>query len=316
MQSLSYAVLEQIVAASVQGVLVLETQGPTARIRYANPAYERVSGYSANELVGDVWNAHWVGSSVDGSRHEALDRLMTRATPGSCSLTCLAKDGSVWQSEVHLSRIGNSGQDASLLLAQHVVNGEEAADDGLEGAAAALVDRARAAGSCGASRRAGPLAAGMLSTHQFMALLGRDLAIARRHERAVTLFLFRITEYEVYQQTFGQLAADACARMIATQILGTFGRAIDLRARLDETSFVVAVHDQPEDHSQRLAKVVADKTARLRLPNPKAHLNRYVAVESAVVRADPWSEDGPALIERARKSLNGAPAEAAMHATA
>ena len=33
--------------------------------------------------------------------------------------------------------------------------------------------------------------------------------------------------------TFGALTAEACARMVGTQILGTFGRAIDLRARLD-----------------------------------------------------------------------------------
>ena len=307
MHSLSYATLEQIVGASVQGILLLETCGQTARIRYANRAYERLSGYCARELAGNAWGAHFAGDSV-GAGHDALERLIARGDTGRFPLACLRKDGSVWCSDVHLSRIGGTGGEASLLLAQHVVSGT-GADDGRATTMAGGDDATIAPAAPPADRsplRAAALAAGMLSTDQFMALLSRDLAIARRHGRDVTLFLFQIIEYDVYRQTFGQLAADACARMVATQILGTFGRSIDLRARLDATSFVVAVHEQPAEHSERLARLVADKTARLSLPNPKGRASRHVELATVFVQADSENDDADALIERARATIGPA----------
>ena len=58
-QSLSYSVLEQIIASSVQGILLVEAVGPSYRIRYANAAYEELSGYPAADLLGHPWSRHF-----------------------------------------------------------------------------------------------------------------------------------------------------------------------------------------------------------------------------------------------------------------
>jgi diguanylate cyclase (GGDEF)-like protein len=145
---------------------------------------------------------------------------------------------------------------------------------------------------------------GMLSADQFSALLSRDLAIARRHDRSVTLILFEIMEFDIYRDTFGVLTAEACARMIATQILGTFGRKIDLRARLDPTTFAVAVHEQPEAPADSLAQTVAEKTLRLSLPNPRGQ-RRHIEVASVCIEAQAGKDDAASLISRARQSLSG-----------
>jgi len=299
LQSLSYAILEQIVATSVQGILLVETHGPNARIRYANRAYEGLCGYSIRELTGNSWNSHFAEDSVSTEQGD-FRRLMVGGAGGSCRLACLRKDGSIWRSEVHLSRVSGTGSEMALLLAQHVVAGEDAEHAAIDDSGP-INTGDLTSGNLSARRSSGP-AAGMLSADQFVALLTRDLAIARRHDRTVTLMMFEISEFDVYRQTFGELAAEACARMVATQILGTFGRAIDLRARFDETSFVVAVHEQPEEQSRRLVRIVAEKTALLSLPNPRGR-NRRVELAGTMVSAESANDDAIALIDRARAIL-------------
>ena len=55
MEPLNYEVLQQIVSSSSQGVLLVDSSGPDFRIVYANPAYERLSGYKASELTNRAW---------------------------------------------------------------------------------------------------------------------------------------------------------------------------------------------------------------------------------------------------------------------
>lgn len=311
MHVLSYATLEQIVYASVHGILLVEANGHRARVRYANPAYERLSGYTQRELCGNAWSTHFAGECAF-SDPEELNRAIMRGLPAVHEIVCLAKDGTAWKSRVHLSRVGGAAGDATLILAQHVVPDAPALDEtepsaGVTGQHAVL--KAVPSGPA-------PAIPGMLSADQFHALLGRDLAIARRHERSLTLILFEIVEFDVYRQTFGSLAAEACARMIGTQILGTFGRSIDLRARLDSTTFAVAVHELAEGQPERLAAVVAEKTARLCLHNPRGRTGRHIEVSGACVQADGECNDVTAFVDKARRALAGddVSAGAALHA--
>ena len=54
-KSLSRHTLEQMVTLSSEGILLADAQDPNLPIVYANPAYEGLSGYSADELTGNGW---------------------------------------------------------------------------------------------------------------------------------------------------------------------------------------------------------------------------------------------------------------------
>jgi len=54
-KSLSRHTLEQMVTLSSEGILLADAQDPSLPIVYANPAYEDLSGYSAEELTGSGW---------------------------------------------------------------------------------------------------------------------------------------------------------------------------------------------------------------------------------------------------------------------
>jgi PAS domain S-box-containing protein len=48
-------ILEQIVALSSEGVLLIDARDACMPVVFVNPAYETLTGYAAEELVGSTW---------------------------------------------------------------------------------------------------------------------------------------------------------------------------------------------------------------------------------------------------------------------
>ena len=113
-------------------------------------------------------------------------------------------------------------------------------------------------------------ATGLVRFPYFQEMLRRDLAMARRDRRFVTMLVFEIVEYAVYRQTFGDKAADSCQRMIGAQIMRALRRAGDLCARYDESTLVAAVIGQHADEIRPLAERIAESVRQLKLHNPRA----------------------------------------------
>ncbi len=55
-KSLNRHFLEQVVALSSEGILVVDAQDSSLPVVYANPAYEDLTGYSTAELAGHPWS--------------------------------------------------------------------------------------------------------------------------------------------------------------------------------------------------------------------------------------------------------------------
>src|SRR5262245_6640060 len=54
-RSLNRHTLEQIVAASSAGVLIVDPSHPELPVIYANAAYEQLTGFTLGELAGHPW---------------------------------------------------------------------------------------------------------------------------------------------------------------------------------------------------------------------------------------------------------------------
>ena len=301
MEPLSYEVLQQIVSLSSQGVLLVESSGPDFRIVYANPAYERLSGYKAAELA----NRAWLSLAAADDDSEDLLQLKRAIACEDCSdavIPFFRKDGEVWIGRIRLSPV-KSPKGGVLMLAQH----EAAAGSELQTSPVGtdeLLKRAlgRARRKIVNMDRTDP-GTGLLSRDYFSTLLRRDLAIARRESSSLCLLVFEIVELDVYRQTFGVNAAESCLRMIGAQIAGTFRRAGDLCARFDSASFAVSVCGQDCGEARRQGLRVEEKARSLGLHNPRARAGRYVSVRSVVVEADVAADDVDQLIDRAKVEL-------------
>lgn len=298
-------VLEQIVASSAEAVVLLDAQHPERPIIYANPAYEELTGYCTDELIGRSWPL--LGrDSVAEPELERLRVAVERGQACSVNLTGLRKDGAPWSGEVSLRPLCTPRGDPEYLLCQHrpAAAGSEPDTSRIE---VALLQRELGQ----ARRRIASLdktdsVTGLLRYEHFMTLLAHDLGIARRERHPLSVLAFEIVELDVYRKTFGAKAADSCLRMIGAQLAGTFRRAGDSCTRCGEDVVVAAVVGQEREQAAVLGERVAGKVRGLSLHNPRARAGRQLWVRHVAVGAEPAVDDAKALVERARSALTAA----------
>ena len=310
-RSLNRHTLEQIVAASSAAMLVADASRPELPIVYASPAYERLTAFAAAELAGRPWAtlARAAGDESFAPLAAGIDRRE------SCRATIdeLRKDGSSFRCEVSITPLRGQRGDVRFLLLAHEAVPELERDVAADAAAAFdfAADNSGLQRALGARQKLATLdridpATGLVRFTHFRDTLRRDLLIARRERRFVTLLVFEIVEFDVYRQTFGDKAADSCQRMIGAQIMRTLRRAGDLSARYSDGTLVAAVVGQHASEVQPVVDRIAESVRQLKLHNPRAKSSRYIETRVSVIGCPPGAHDDPEpLIARALAESRG-----------
>lgn len=293
-------VLEQIVARGSEGVLLIDARDAGMPVVFVNPAYEALTGYAAEELVGSAWQM------LDRDGVPALEELRTalcRFEALDIDLPDLRKDGTLWFSHVRVAPLEDErGEVRYLLVMQREALAPTRERSSVEiGLLRRELGRARQKID---SLNRTDQATGLLRYEHFLDLLNRDLGIARRDRRPVTVMVFKVVELDVYRKTFGAKAAESCLRMIGAQIGGTLRRAGDLCARCDDTIIAASVLGQEPAQVVTLVDKIVANVQGLKLHNPRATSGRYLGVATAVTGGVPAPEDdAEMLIERATRDL-------------
>jgi diguanylate cyclase (GGDEF)-like protein/PAS domain S-box-containing protein len=307
-RSLNRHTLEQIVAASPAAVLVADASDPELPVVYANAAYERLTGYSLAELAGQPWAALTRAAAGD----ETLASVKAAIAAGKAcraAIPDVRKDGTAFTCEISVTPLEGPRGDVRYFLLSHELAPpiDQAGSAPMGEASNELLQRelGRARQKIATLDRIDP-ATGLQRFPYFQEMLRRDLAMARRDRRFVTLLVFEIAEFDVYRQTFGDKAADSCQRMIGAQIMRALRRAGDLCARYDDTTLVAAVVGQHASDIQPITERIAEGVKQLKLHNPRAKSSRYIATRMIAISCPPGAHDDPEpLIARALAESRG-----------
>lgn len=308
-RSLNRHTLEQIVAASSAGVLVADASRPDLPIVYANAAYERLAGCTLADLAGRPWSA-LARAAEDDEPSASLKSALGRGEACRASVTDVRKDGTPFTCEVAVTPLhGPRGELRYFLLSHEPAASPAAAEPPPADAEREASQPQRELGRV--RQKVAPLdrvdqGTGLVRFAYFRETLRRDLSMARRERRFVTLLVFEIVEFGVYRQTFGDKAADSCQRMIGAQIMRALRRAGDLCARYEDGTLVAAVIGQQAAEVEPLAKGIADGVRQLKLHNPRAKASRYIETRVSVIGCPPGAHDDPEpLIARALAESRG-----------
>ncbi len=302
MKHLSRQILEQILAHSSEGIIVADARDPDFPVVYANPVYERCSGYSADELLGRRLPL----LSHNGQERGDVDDLkaaLDRGESYEATVVDSHKDGTSWVSQLRVEPLYDPhGKARFVLLAQNPLSGEHRSSSGVEvGMLQREIQRARQ--ELASMDRRDPVT-GVLRYDYFLELAERDFRMARRDGRLVAVILLDVVDLDAYHQTFGTKAADSCLRMIAGQVNGAMRRSGDLCARADEHSIVALTHGQGLDEIRTLALQIAGNVCGLGLHNPRGRHGRYIAVQVGIAGSIPDGDYTPeAAIAEAREDL-------------
>jgi two-component system, cell cycle response regulator len=285
--------LRGVLDAAPEGIVVCAAGATDRPVVYLNSAFERLSGYGRDELIGQ-----------DLRRLQAWDReqegrvqLRAALAKGeSCRvlLRNYRKDGTPFWNELLVQPIRDADGTVSHFVGFH--------RDVSERERSAL----RRAPGLPSWLREDRLS-GLCSRAYFEELLSNDWKSGLREPQPLMLLAFDIDELGSYNDTFGRAAGDACIRRVAGVIGGAFRRGADVVARWDGGCILALVRHADPATAPTFAGVVAQKVLNQHIHHPRAQRQKFVSVSVGVVCFSPEpkrSADG--LVQAALRAMRRA----------
>jgi two-component system cell cycle response regulator len=248
-KGLDQQLFRMAMAASTDGLAIADAGQPDMPIIWVNPAFERLTGYEADEVVGR--NCRFLQGEDTDQVGLALVRAALEKREG-CVVTLrnYRKDGSPFWNELSLSPIAGADSKVTHYLAQLVdVSDRVSAETKLLARQKQLLARKRELETL--ALRDG--LTGLYNRRAFDEQLEREWNRARRDHTPLSLIMIDIDHFKRFNDTFGHPAGDQCIQMVASIVQRCFARGSDLVARYGGDEFVVLASAQDRKHAQQRA---------------------------------------------------------------
>jgi diguanylate cyclase (GGDEF)-like protein len=129
--------------------------------------------------------------------------------------------------------------------------------------------------------RADPVT-GLLNEQAFHEVLEHDWAVAAREKSSLSIVVFTLDEFESYVAVFGGHAADSCMRRVSQAVRRCLRRASDVVGRLGASKVVVLSHASDEASVREFASRISTGVRELGLHHPRSSVSKFVTVSFEV----------------------------------
>ncbi len=269
MKSVNREILEQVIAASVEPVMIVRLDHTDWPVVLANPAFESIGG----------------GGALQQPFADVVEALVGREIALEISNSLRSGQESSFAVEV-------GSREFLLGLKPLLLPNEDDARycavfwrDGSAGTMAGGADSQHAL--LKAKRRIRNLTredavTGLLNEGAFREVLDHDWAVASREKSTLALVLFTLDDFDAYVDVFGKHASDSCLRRVGQAIRRCLRRASDVTARLDGAQLIVLSHASDEESVRDFAAKISTAIRELGLYHPRSAGGRFVTVSQRV----------------------------------
>jgi len=281
-----------------EAVCVVDGRDDAFALAWVNPAFERLTGYPAAEVVGK--NPRFLqGGDRDQPAISELKEAIGKGRPVSVTLRNYKADGTLFWHALRLVPAEIDGGAWWIGFSRDVTEERRlAADLGRRGEEVEGL-RLRLAQIDPVDR-----ATGLKSARAFDSELERAWFVCAREKRSLVLFLFAPDFFDIYGETFGHTASEAGLRMLGRAVSGCFRRASDAVGRTGETQFGALALDMDADQAREHAGRVLVRARELAIHNPRAPAGRYMTLSAGIAVGRPGPGGGrEALVSAAASAL-------------
>ena len=258
-------ILEQVIAATTEPLLLVHIGQPNWPVVLANPAFETITTEVVlKQPLADVIEAL-------AGRELALE---VSETVRSQQETSLPMEANGREYLLVLRPLQLASEDAARFYVAYWRTGAGAGT--AEGA-----DRHHAL--LKAKRRIRDLSrddpvTGLLNGRAFADVFEHDWAVAARENGKLSLVTFTLQDFTAYLEVFGRHATDSCLRRVGQAIRRCLRRASDVVARPDGQRFVVLSHATDEGGIRDFAGKISTAVRDLGLHHPRSDTSKFVTV--------------------------------------
>ncbi len=277
MKSVNRKILEQVIAATAEPLLIVRIDQPDWPVVLVNPAFEliateRVLGQpfadvieslAGRELALEVSEAvraqHETSLPIELNSREYLLALR----PLKLADTELARFvAAYWRDGAGAASLAGMEMHHSLLKAKRRVHDLSRIDP----------------------------VTGLLNGRAFADIFEHDWAVATRDSGKLSLVTFTLKDFSDYLGVFGRHAADSCLRRVGRAIRRCLRRASDVVACPDGERFVILSHASDVDGVREFAGIISTAVRDLGLHHPRSKTSKFVTVSYRVSVADVGAE--------------------------
>ncbi len=289
--------LRRAVMDSREGITIADLRRPDAPLVYINPAFERLTGYGAEEVIGR--NCRFLqGDDRDEAALAHIRRTIAAREPCLVTIRNYRKDGSMFWNELSLSPVfDRSGEATHYIGIQRDVTAEVLLRDLVHEQNQRLERRSR---ELARMVSIDPLT-GVHNRSYLDRQLGTMLGSARRTGERLTLFMIDVDHFKAYNDLYGHPQGDNALCAIAGALERTFARSGDFVARYGGEEFAVVGACAVEGDAVPQADRLRESVRALEIPHEGSPLGRAsISVGYAFGRPGESPED---LVRRADAAL-------------
>ncbi len=273
MKPVNREILEQVILASADPVLVVRIDHPNWPVELCNPAFATVD---AEEVLGQPFA-------------DVIERLVGRELALEVSESLRTKQETSLPLEINgreyllaLKPLSLSGAADASHFAAFWRGGSGAVDAaGVEVQHELLKAKRRIRDLS----RDDPVT-GLLNNAAFRDVLAHDWTVAAREKSSLALVVLTLDDFEAYLDVFGRHATDSCLRRVGQAIRRCIQRASDVVARLDDDRFVVLSHASEDNGVNEFAARISAAVRELGLHHPRSRGGRFVTTSYQISVTD------------------------------
>jgi len=269
---------QRSVEASANAMIITSAAAPEFAIEYVNPAFERITGFSAAEAIGRSCTFLQAGDHEQEGLVEIRSALREQRA-GNAVLRNYRKDGTPFWNHLYISPVSDAqGTVTHFVASQYDVTETRCAQEALRHLATH-----------------DPLT-GLPNRTLLHDRLQRMVAAAQRHRSQVWVVFLGLDRFKFFNDSLGHKAGDAFLKTVAERLQQVL-RQTDTVARLGSDEFVLLLGEQP---GTRLNFVLLDRIAHAVGQSMRFGQKEFFLGCSMGVAAYPADGvDADALIERA-----------------
>lgn len=123
---------------------------------------------------------------------------------------------------------------------------------------------------------------GVANRRSFDLYLGSQIAVARRHNRTVSLVMCDVDAFKAYNDHYGHQAGDQILKQVAAAIQSSSKRTADIVARYGGEEFAIILPETGINGAMRVAEAARQAVTQLKITHAYSPAGPYVSISGGV----------------------------------